>query len=145
MSVSKVKIRAEHQRRLACVYIRQSTLHQVHHHRQSTERQYNLRKRALELGWPAPAIELIDEDQGLTGAGADHRRGFQRLLGEVAAQQVGVVLMLEASRLARSGSDWHRLIEICSLSGTLIADEDAVYDPRDPNDRLLLGMNSPRS
>lgn len=126
--------------RLACVYVRQSTPGQVQHHRESTERQYQLRERAIALGWPPTAVEVIDEDQGRSGSAATHRPGFQRLVSQVGLGQVGVVLMLEASRLARNNSDWHRLIEICGLSGTLIADETAVYDPRDPNDRLLLGV-----
>jgi len=134
------KVRAEHLTRRACVYIRQSTVFQVTHHRESTERQYHLRERAIELGWMAGAVAIIDEDQGQSATSADHRQGFQRLVAEVAAREVGIVLMLEASRLARCGSDWHRLIEICSITETLIADELAVYDPREPNDRLLLGV-----
>ncbi|MGB5734459.1 MAG: recombinase family protein, partial [Thiohalocapsa sp.] len=122
------------------MYVRQSTVFQVNHHRESTERQYNLRQRAQALGWSPAAITVIDEDQGQSAASADHRQGFQRLVAEIAAGEVGLVLMLEASRLARCGSDWHRLIELCSLTQTLIADEQAVYDPREPNDRLLLGV-----
>jgi len=135
-----VKVTAEHRQRLAYVYVRQSTVFQVLHHAESTERQYNLRQRALALGWTPEAIVIIDEDQGRSAASAEHRQGFQRLVAEIATGAVGLVLMLEASRLARSGSDWHRLIELCSLSRTLIADEQAVYDPREPNDRLLLGV-----
>lgn len=134
------KITAAHQRRRACVYVRQSTVFQVIHHRESTERQYNLRQRAQALGWSEKTILVIDEDQGQSAASAEHRHGFQRLVGEVAAGEVGLVLMLEASRLSRCGSDWHRLIELCSLTQTLIADEQSVYDPREPNDRLLLGV-----
>lgn len=134
------KIRAEHLQRRACVYIRQSTVFQVTHHRESTERQYNLRQRALAFGWEADTIAIIDDDQGQSATSAEHRLGFQRLAAEVAAHEVGIVLMLEASRLSRCGSDWHRLIEICSITQTLIADELAVYDPREPNDRLLLGV-----
>lgn len=134
------KIRSDHLERRACVYIRQSTVFQVTHHRERTERQYNLRERALALGWTAATIDIIDEDQGQSGTSAEHRHGFQRLAAEVAARPVGIVFMLEASRLARCGSDWHRLIEVCSVTQTLIADEMAVYDPREPNDRLLLGM-----
>lgn len=134
------KIRAEHLQRRACVYVRQSTVFQVTHHRESTERQYNLRQRALAFGWEADAIDIIDDDQGQSATSTEHRLGFQRLAAEVAAHEVGIVLMLEASRLARCGSDWHRLIEICSITQTLIADELAVYDPREPNDRLLLGV-----
>lgn len=134
------KIHHHHQERLACVYVRQSTLTQVQHHQESTERQYHLTDRAIALGWPSSAIEVIDEDQGRSGSSALHRTGFQRLVTAVSLGQVGLVLMLEASRLARNNSDWHQLIEICGLRGTLIADEQAVYDPREPNDRLLLGV-----
>jgi DNA invertase Pin-like site-specific DNA recombinase len=122
------------------VYVRQSTNFQVVHHRESTERQYNLRQRAIDLGWPAPAVDVVDEDQGQSAASAEHRTGFQRLVSEIGLGRVGIVLMLEASRVARSCSDWHRLIEICSVTRTLIADEAGVYDPREPNDRLLLGV-----
>ena len=134
------KIRAEHLERHAYVYVRQSTHFQVVHHRESTERQYNLRQRAIELGWSPQVIEVVDEDQGQSAKSAEHRTGFQRLASEIGLGHVGVVLMLEASRLARSCSDWHRLIEICSVTRTLIADESSVYDPREPNDRLLLGV-----
>jgi DNA invertase Pin-like site-specific DNA recombinase len=108
--------------------------------RESTERQYHLRERALELGWPVSHVEVIDEDQGRSGRTEAHRSGFQRLVTEVGLGRVGIVLMLEASRLARNNSDWYRLIEICGLAGTLIADESAIYNPREPNDRLLLGV-----
>jgi DNA invertase Pin-like site-specific DNA recombinase len=124
--------------RLAYVYVRQSSQLQVRYHQESTERQYHLRQRAIELGWPPSAVEIIDEDQGRSGRSATYRTGFQRLVAHVSLGQVGIVLMLEASRLARNNGDWHRLIEICGLSRALIADETAVYDPRDPNDRLLL-------
>lgn len=134
------KIRGEHLERRAYVYVRQSTQFQVAHHRESTERQYNLRQRAAELGWAQDTIETIDEDQGQSAASAEHRAGFQRLVSEIGLGRVGVVLMLEVSRLARSCSDWHRLVEICSVTRTLIADEAGVYDPREPNDRLLLGV-----
>jgi DNA invertase Pin-like site-specific DNA recombinase len=134
------KIRDDHLERRACVYVRQSTQMQVLHHRESTERQYNLRQRAIDLGWSAGAVEVIDEDQGQSATSAEHRSGFQRLASEIGLGRVGIVLMLEASRLARACSDWHRLIEICSVTRTLIADEGAVYDPREPNDRLLLGV-----
>ena len=140
MHAPSPKIRVDHLQRRACVYIRQSTVFQITHHRESTERQYNLRERALALGWTSGTIDIIDEDQGQSAISAEHRHGFQRLAAEVAARQVGIVFMLEASRLARCGSDWHRLIEVCSVTQTLIADEMAVYDPREPNDRLLLGV-----
>ena len=134
------KIQSTHCERMAFVYVRQSTWLQVKENRESTERQYNLRERAIELGWPASRVEVIDEDQGRSGSTADYRTGFQRLAAEVGSGNVGIVLMLEASRLARNNSDWYRLIEICGISGTLIADESAVYNPREPNDRLLLGV-----
>src|SRR5438094_7289729 len=138
--MSVTKIQATHCDRLAYVYVRQSTAWQVIEHRESTERQYHLQERAIELGWLPSRVEIIDEDQGRTGSTAAHRTGFQRLVSEVGLGHVGIVLMLEASRLARNNSDWYRLIEICGLSATLIADEGAVYNPRDPNDRLLLGV-----
>ncbi len=134
------KIRPDHCRRQAVVYIRQSTPGQVRGNRESTVRQYALAARAQALGWPAAAVQTIDEDQGRSGARSDHREGFKRLLAEIGAGQVGLVLALEASRLARSSVDWHRLVEICGITKTLLADESAVYDPRDPNDRLLLGV-----
>ncbi len=137
---ASAQITPDHHQRRAYVYVRQSTVFQVVHHRESTERQYNLHQRAQALGWSPGAIAIIDEDQGQSAAAAEHRHGFQRLVAAVAAGEVGLVLMLEASRLARCGSDWHRLIELCSLTHTLIADEQSVYDPREPNDRLLLGV-----
>ena len=126
--------------RVAYVYVRQSTPVQVRQRQESGERQYHLRERAIALGWPPTAVEAIDEDQGRSGGATAHRPGFQRLVTAVSLGQVGLVLMLEASRLARNNSDWYRLVELCALSGTLLADEGALYDPRDPNDRLLLGM-----
>jgi DNA invertase Pin-like site-specific DNA recombinase len=129
-----------HHERVAYVYVRQSTPWQVVEHRESTDRQYQLHSRAVALGWASSRVEVIDEDQGRTGSSATHRTGFQRLVSDVGLGRVGIVLMLEASRLARNHSDWDRLIEICGVSATLIADEAAVYNPRDPNDRLLLGV-----
>jgi DNA invertase Pin-like site-specific DNA recombinase len=137
---TNAKIRVEHLRRQAVVYVRQSTPNQIRCHRESTVRQYALADRAKELGWSAAALQTIDEDQGRSGARSDHRDGFKRLLAEIGAGQVGLVLALEASRLARSSVDWHRLVEICAITKTLLADESAIYDPRDPNDRLLLGL-----
>jgi DNA invertase Pin-like site-specific DNA recombinase len=134
------KVRSEHLHRRAVVYIRQSSTHQVRNNRESRERQYALAQRAEALGWPSKAVKTIDEDQGRTGSSSMHRQGFKKLLAEIGAGQVGVVLALEASRLARSSADWYRLVEICVVTQTLLADEGAVYDPRDPNDRLLLGV-----
>ncbi len=138
--MTATKIQNTHCERIAFVYVRQSTPLQVIENRESTERQYHLRERAIELGWPPSRVEVIDEDQGRSGSSAAHRSGFQRLASEVGLGKVGIVFMLEASRLARNNSDWYRLIEICGVSGTLIADESAVYNPREPNDRLLLGV-----
>jgi DNA invertase Pin-like site-specific DNA recombinase len=134
------KIRPGQLSRQAVVYVRQSSPHQVRNNRESTSRQYALVERAKALGWTDKAIEIIDEDQARSATGAAHRQGFKALLAEISSGQVGVVLALEASRLARSSADWHRLVEICVVTQTLLADETAVYDPRDPNDRLLLGV-----
>src|SRR4029453_7658371 len=134
------KVKAHHLDRRAVVYVRQSTPQQVLHNTESTERQYALGHRAIQLRGPAPAVTVIDEDQGHSGATACDRLGFQSLLAQVALDQVGLVLGLEASRLARSNKDWHQLLEVCALFRTLIADQDGVYDPTDYNDRLLLGL-----
>lgn len=131
--------------RLACLYVRQSTLQQVVENTESTARQYALRERALALGWPAERIVVIDQDLGHSGASAVDRAGFQRLVAEVGLGKVGLVLGLEVSRLARSSSDWHHLLEICALTGTLILDEDGLYDPATFNDRLLLGLKGTMS
>jgi DNA invertase Pin-like site-specific DNA recombinase len=134
------KVTAEHLRRSAYLYVRQSTLRQVHENRESTARQYDLKRRAQALGWTSDQIVVIDEDLGLSGATATGRNGFQRLVAEVGLGRVGVVMGLEVSRLARSSTDWHRLLEICALADTLILDEDGIYDPSHFNDRLLLGL-----
>lgn len=140
MATHEPKIQPEHLQHAAVVYVRQSSLHQVRGNRESAARQYALAERARALGWPAGAVQVIDDDQGRSGAAADHRQGFKKLLAEIGAGQVGLVLALEASRLARSSADWHRLVEICVVTRTLLADESAIYDPRNPNDRLLLGV-----
>ncbi len=124
----------------ALVYVRQSTPQQVLDHRESTARQYALVDLAVELGWPADRIEIIDEDQGHSGSTAEDRSGFHRLLAEVGLDHVGIILGLELSRLARSNKDWHQLIELCAIFRTLLADQDGIYDPTDYNDRLLLGL-----
>jgi DNA invertase Pin-like site-specific DNA recombinase/DNA-binding transcriptional MerR regulator len=139
------KIRPGHLARPALVYIRQSTLMQVHEHRESTERQYALVELAKKLGWDATQVEVIDEDLGRSGASAAQRKGFQRLTAEVSLGKVGAVLSLEVSRLARSSADWHRLLDLCALSDTLIIDDDGVYDANDFNDRLVLGMKGTMS
>jgi DNA invertase Pin-like site-specific DNA recombinase len=134
------KVTADHLRRDAYLYIRQSTLRQVLENSESTKRQYALRQRAIALGWPDERIIVIDSDLGQSGASAADREGFQKLVAEVSMQHVGIVLGLEVSRLARNCSDWHRLLELCAMSGTLILDEDGCYDPADFNDALLLGI-----
>ena len=131
------KITPEHLARQAVVYIRQSTPDQVVHNLESKRRQYNLPERARQLGWGDVAV--IDDDLGRSGGGVA-RPGFEKLLAAICEVRVGVVVSIEASRLARNGRDWHTLLEFCGLVGTLIADEDGVYDPRQPNDRLLLGI-----
>src|SRR3954454_23596797 len=134
------KIRPVQLSRQAVVYVRQSSPHQVRNNRESSSRQYALVERAKTLGWPGKSVEIVDEDQARSATGSAHRQGFKTLLAEIGSGQVGVVLALEASRLSRSSADWHRLVEICVVTQTLLADEAAVYDPRDPNDRLLLGV-----
>ena len=134
------KIKESQLDRKACIYVRQSSLAQAQHHQESTRRQYSLYERALRLGWPEEHIEIIDEDQGQSGSSAEMRSGFNRLVSEVALGRVGAVFGLEVSRLARSCSDWYRLLEVAALSGTLIVDEEGVYDSNHYNDRLLLGL-----
>jgi DNA invertase Pin-like site-specific DNA recombinase len=108
---------------------------------ESTQRQYALRQRAVALGWSSEMIVTIDTDQGQSGASSADREGFQHLVAEVGLGRAGIVLGLEVSRLARNSADWHRLLEICALSDTLICDEDGLYNPADFNDRLLLGLS----
>lgn len=139
------KVGERHLSRLAFLYVRQSTLRQVLHNSESGKRQYALRQRAVALGWRSDRIVTIDCDQGHSGASASDREGFQRLVAEVGMGRAGIVLGLEVSRLARNNADWHRLLEICGLSGTLICDEDGLYDPADFNDRLLLGLKGTMS
>jgi DNA invertase Pin-like site-specific DNA recombinase len=139
------KIRPDHLDRLAFIYVRQSSLAQVLQNTASTARQYDLVQRALDLGWPRERVFVIDQDQGQSGASAADRDGFQSLVSEVGLGRAGAVLCLEASRLARSCSDWYRLIEICVLTDTLVVDEEGVYDPRRYNDRLLLGFKGTMS
>ena len=134
------KIRAHHLDRLAVVYVRQSTPQQVSENTESTQRRYALKQRAIDLGWPAARVLVIDEDQGHSGASAEGRLGFQRLLAEVGLDHVGLILGLEMSRLARSCRDWHQLLELCGIFRTLLADQNGLYDPTDYNDRLLLGL-----
>ena len=139
------KVHDEHRAKLAIVYVRQSTQHQVLEHRESTARQYALADRAVALGWPRASVVVIDDDQGQSGSSAEGRVGFQRLLAEVSLDRVGIILGLEMSRLARSCKDWHALLELCAIYRTLLADADGLYDPSDYNDRLLLGLKGTMS
>jgi DNA invertase Pin-like site-specific DNA recombinase len=139
------KIHRRHRERSAIVYVRQSTVQQVERHQESTRLQYALVERAFQFGWPREAIIVIDDDLGRSGATIEGRLGFQRLVAEVGLGNVGLVLGVEMSRLARSCRDWHQLLEICSLFDTLIADTDGVYDASDHNDRLLLGLKGTMS
>src|SRR5215510_8767888 len=134
------KICPRHWERLAVVYVRQSTMQQVLVHQESTRLQYGLVRRAIAWGWPEARVLVIDDDQGRSGTSAEGRYGFQRLVAEVGLDHVGLILGVEMSRLARSSKDWHQLLEICALFGTLIADLDGIYDPSQYNDRLLLGL-----
>src|SRR5712671_3638329 len=139
------KVSADHLRRDAFLYVRQSSLRQVFENTESTKRQYALRERAVALGWPIERIHTIDSDLGVSGAHADNRDGFQQLVSQVALGHAGIVLGLEVSRLARNNADWHRLLELAALAKTLILDEDGVYDPSHFNDRLLLGLKGTMS
>lgn len=134
------KLLAEHRQRPAFVYVRQSTMAQVLKHQTSTDRQRGLAKLAVELGWAPTQVEVLMGDLGSSGKFADDREGFQRLVTEVTLGRVGAIFSTEVSRLARSSADWQRLIEVAGLTRTVLADEQTVYDPRDPNDRLVLGM-----
>jgi excisionase family DNA binding protein len=136
------KITSEHLARAAYIYVRQSTAYQVVNNLESQRRQYGLVERARQLGWDD--VQLVDDDLGRSGGGTA-RPGFEKLLAAICEGRVGAVVSLEASRLARNGRDWHTLLEFCGLVGTLIVDEEAIYDPRSPNDRLLLGMKGTMS
>jgi len=139
------KVTASHLQRDAYLYVRQSTLRQVLENTESTERQYGLRQQAVALGWPTEQVVVIDTDLGKSGTSVADREGFQKLVSEVSLGRAGIVLGLEVSRLARNNADWHRLLEICALSNTLILDEDGLYDPSHFNDRLLLGLKGTMS
>jgi excisionase family DNA binding protein len=141
----RAKVTEHHRRRRAVVYVRQSTLGQVERNTESQARQYALRERAIELGWPPESVAVVDGDTGRSGATSEGRLGFKELAAEVGLGHVGVVLALETSRLARSSADWHQLLDLCALTGTLIADADGVYSPGEFNDRLLLGLKGTMS
>lgn len=137
------KIKPSHLERAAFVYLRQSSPSQVEQNRESTARQYALADRASQLGWSPSQVMILDEDLGLSGSTAHQRSGFARLTSEVALHHVGIVLVLEVSRLARNNADWYRLLELCGVTDTLIGDSDGIYHPALFNDRLLLGLNRP--
>jgi len=139
------KIQPQHLDRPAVVYLRQSTLRQVHDHRESTARQYGLKERAISLGWPAHRVEVIDEDLGQSGTRVEGRSGFQRLAESVARGRIGAIFALEVSRLSRRSADWHRLLDLCGVADVIIVDEQAIYAPEDYNDRLLLGLKGQMS
>jgi DNA invertase Pin-like site-specific DNA recombinase len=139
------KVSDRQRERLAVVYVRQSTRRQVLDHGESTRLQYGLVERAVGLGWQTSRLLVIDQDLAKSGASAAGRVGFQRLVTEITMGHVGLVLGIEMSRLARSGADWYQLLELCALSGALLADADGIYDPVDYNDRLLLGLKGTMS
>src|SRR3954466_3883855 len=140
MTAISPKIEPRHLRLAAVVYVRQSTPQQLQNNQESTRRQYGLAERARQMGWPETAVRGIDDDLGMSGASSEGRAGFQRLVASIGMGEVGIVLVTEVSRLSRLNSDWHRVIELCAVFRTLIADEDGVYCAHDPNDRLLLGV-----
>ena len=135
------RVTTAHRAKLAYVYIRQSSAGQVRHHQESTELQYRLVDRAAGLGWPRERITVIDDDLGKPGTSSAARRGFQRLIAEIGLGKAGLVLSLDASRLARNNRDWHQLLELCSIFGVLLADGERLYDPGAHHDRLLLGLS----
>jgi len=139
------KVQARHLKRSAFLYVRQSSLRQVFENSESTKRQYDLRQRAISLGWHLDQVIIIDSDQGQSGKSSADREGFQRLVTEVSLGRAGIVMGLEVSRLARNSSDWHRLLEICALTDTLVLDDDGLYNPAHFNDRLLLGLKGTMS
>ena len=134
------RVTTAHRAKLAYVYVRQSSAGQVRHHQESTELQYRLVDRAGSLGWPRERITVIDDDLGKSGTSSAARQGFQRLIAEIGLGKAGLVLSLDASRLARNNRDWHHLLDLCAMTGTLLIDDQGMYDPRDVNDRLVLGL-----
>jgi DNA invertase Pin-like site-specific DNA recombinase len=142
---SPERIQAHHRQRTACVYLRQSTMYQVMHHPQSTHRQYALQQKAIDYGWDASLVQILDADLGRSGGHTTGRNDFNQLVADVSLGQVGAIFVLEASRLSRSSADWNRLLELCSLTATLIIDQDGCYDPASFNDQLLLGLKGTMS
>ena len=143
--MTESKITASHRRRTAVIYVRQSSVTQVDRNKESTARQYDLVAHAHALGWPSSAVSVIDDDLGVSGASTAGRSGFAELAAQVGLGQVGIVLALEVSRLARNNADWYRLLDLAGMTDTLIADADGVYHPGLFNDRMLLGMKGTMS
>jgi DNA invertase Pin-like site-specific DNA recombinase len=139
------KIQSFHQQKIAFIYLRQSTMHQVMHNQESTNRQYALKQKALQYGWDPTRIRIMDGDLGQSGNSTSKREDFKLLVAEVSMDKVGAIFVLEASRLSRSSADWNRLLELCSLTRTLIIDQDGCYDPAQFNDQLLLGLKGTMS
>ena len=139
------KIKTIHLQRVAIIYLRQSTMHQLQYNRESTDRQYALVDKAVELGWSREQIITVDDDLGLSGDGTAERRGFSNMTAKVALGQVGIILGIEVSRLARNNAEWYRLLDICAMTDTLIGDDDGLYHPAMFNDRLLLGLKGTMS
>ena len=133
------KVTASHLARDAYLYVRQATPYQGFENEEIIQRHHKLRQHAVALGWPVEKVIVIDSDTGRSGASQRHRAGFQRLLQQIELGCVGIVIALEPSRLARNDSDWHRLLDACAVSDTLLLDQNGLYDPGDSNDRLLLG------
>ena len=140
------KIIGRYRHARAVVYVRQSSPGQVQNNHESRALQYALRERAIELGWPAELVAVVDEDPARSGASTDGRLGFKELVAEVGLGRVGLILGIEVSRLARTNADWYRLLDLCTLTGALVADSDGIYCPGNFNDRMLLGLRarSPR-
>ena len=143
MTSDVTKITPDHLARSACVYVRQSTPGQVRNNLESQHLQYGLQSHAKEMGWQT--VELIDEDLGRSGGGGVERPGFQKLLTAVCESRIGIVLSVDASRLARNGREWHTLLEFCAVVGCLLGDGSSIYDPGLPDDRMLLGMKGTMS
>src|SRR3989449_8313476 len=139
------KVKPAHTHRAAIIYVRQSSTAQVEHNRESTERQYALVHRAIELGWQRDQVIIVDDDQGVSGSGIAKRAGFAQMAADVALAKVGIVVGLEVSRLARNNADWYRLLDLCAMTDTLIGDADGVYHLALFNDRLVLGLKGTMS
>ena len=145
MVSERSKLTSSHLRRQAFVYLRQSSQAQLERNVESTDRQYALVERAIELGFTREQVVVIDEDLGISGSGMSERSGFARLAAEVALGHAGLVLGLEVSRLARNNADWYRLLDLCGVTDTVIGDSDGIYHPGSFNDRLLLGLKGTMS